>query len=86
MYRGHGPKSFFSVPDLLHRARMLSAPDSEDIRRPFYSSGTAIEVVQVPGFPFECVEIIATLSLANCDSEIEEHHLDKYPCGYGDWT
>ena len=70
--RHHGPQSFFSVPDLLLRASMLlSAPDSDDIRRPICSSGTAIEVVQVPGFPIECVEIVATLSLANCDSAIE---------------
>ena len=49
-------------------------------------SGSAIKVIQVPECPNECFESIATLSLANCDSEIVEFHLGKYPCDHGDWT
>jgi len=63
---------------------LLRTPTISD--GPICSSGTAIEVVQVPGFPVEYMEIIATLSLANCDSAFEEPHMDKYPCDNGDWT
>jgi hypothetical protein len=79
-YRRSGPGCFISICSTIQICSFMPSYLLRTPTRSDDSSGSAIEVVQVPGFPNECFETIASLSLANCDSEIEESHLDKYQC------
>ncbi len=47
-------------------------------------SGSAIKILQLSGFPHECLEIVVILFLASCNSfRGRKFHMASYPCQDG---